>query len=81
MLSNHGMDIVRRKEDIFRKFHGHSLNLKKNPIDRLFSLLAREIHSLDILKLYRAENFEWDILNPDQLINLEINNKRRTSII
>ena len=24
---------------------------------------------------------EWDILNPDQLINLEIKNKRRTSII
>ena len=25
--------------------------------------------------------FEWDILNPDRLINLEIINKRRTSII
>ena len=25
--------------------------------------------------------FEWNILNPDQLINLEIINKRRTSII
>ena len=24
---------------------------------------------------------EWDILNPDRLINMEINNKRRTSII
>ena len=24
---------------------------------------------------------EWDILNPDQLINLEINNNRITSII
>ena len=24
---------------------------------------------------------EWDILNPDRLINLAINNKRRTSII
>ena len=24
---------------------------------------------------------EWDILKPDRLINLEINNKRRTSII
>ena len=29
----------------------------------------------------RAEKIEWDILNPDRLINLEINNKRRTSII
>ena len=27
------------------------------------------------------KTFEWDILNPDLLINLEINNKRRTSII
>ena len=27
------------------------------------------------------KTFEWDILNPDGLINLEINNKRRTSII
>ena len=24
---------------------------------------------------------EWDILNPDRLIHLEINNKRRTSLI
>ena len=24
---------------------------------------------------------EWDNLNPDRLINLEINNKRRTRII
>ena len=57
MPSNHVMDIVLRNEGIFRKFLGHSLNLKKNPIDRLSSLLAQEIHSLDILKLYRAENF------------------------
>ena len=25
--------------------------------------------------------YEWNILNPDRLINLEINNKRGTSII
>ena len=25
--------------------------------------------------------FEWNILNPDRSTNLEINNKRRTSII
>ena len=32
--------------------------------------------------VYGAENFiQWDILNPDRLINLEINNKRKTSII
>ena len=29
----------------------------------------------------RAETLEWDILIPERLINLEINNKRRTSII
>ena len=27
------------------------------------------------------KSLEWDILNPDLLINLEINNKRRTSNI
>ena len=27
------------------------------------------------------KTLEWNILNPDRLINLEINNKRRTSII
>ena len=27
------------------------------------------------------KTLEWDILNPDRLINLEIDNKRRTSII
>ena len=26
-------------------------------------------------------SLEWDILNPDRIINLEINNKRGTSII
>ena len=29
----------------------------------------------------KTKVLEWDILNPDQLINLEINNKRKTSII
>ena len=27
------------------------------------------------------KTLEWNILNPDRLINLEINNMRRTSII
>ena len=31
--------------------------------------------------LYELKTLEWDILNPDRLINLEIDNKRRTSII
>ena len=29
----------------------------------------------------KLKTLEWDILNPDRLINLEINNKRRTSNI
>ena len=29
----------------------------------------------------RAKTFEQDILYPDRLINLEINNKRRASVI
>ena len=32
-------------------------------------------------KYPELKTLEWDILNPDRLINLEINNKRRTSII
>ena len=27
------------------------------------------------------KTLEWEILNPDKLTNLQINNKRRTSII
>ena len=32
---------------------------------------------------YKPElrTFKWDILNPDRLINLEINNRRRKRII
>ena len=41
------------------------LNLKKNNI----------FHILDL------KTFEWDILNTDRFINLEIKNERRTSII
>ena len=38
---------------------------------------------ISIIIFLRSElkTLEWDILNPDRLINLEINNKRRTSII
>jgi len=32
-------------------------------------------------KLSELKTLERDIINPDRLINLEINNKRRTSII
>ena len=35
-----------------------------------------------LTKLFsELKKLEWDILNPDWLINLEISNKRRTSII
>ena len=33
------------------------------------------------LKVPRLKTLEWDILNPDRLNNLEINNKMRTSVI
>ena len=33
------------------------------------------------LKETELKTFEWDILNPDRIINLEIKNERRTSII
>ena len=34
-----------------------------------------------MLKRPELETLEWDILNPDRFINLEINNKESTSII
>ena len=42
------------------------------------------IHHLDWLNLRNfpeLKTFEWDILNPDRIINLEIKNEKRTSII
>ena len=42
----------------------------------LFAVFCRKKNNRSDLK-----TFKWDILNPDQLINLDINNKRRTSII
>ena len=39
------------------------------------------VFDLKQCKLTRVETLEWDILNPDLLINPEINNMRRTSNI
>ena len=36
-------------------------------------------YSLQISKCHELKTLEWDILNPDLLINPEINNMRRTS--
>ena len=55
----------------------------------IFNLEIKEKSGLSINTDIRNSKFssselktlEWDILNPDRLINLEINNKRRTSII
>ncbi len=41
------------------------------------SILQKNIHLIST----ELKTLEWDILNPDRLINLEINNMRRTSII
>ena len=33
------------------------------------------------LSFSELKTLDWDILNPDRLINLELKNKKRTSII
>ena len=35
----------------------------------------------DVFNGTELKTLEWDILNPDRLINLDTNNKRRTSLI
>ena len=42
-------------------------------------LALRMIKSSNVIQ--SRYSFEWDNINPDRLINLDINNKRRTSII
>ena len=57
-------------------------------IDRIlkYALRSFAITSWPVIHWNRVKKFcetwaEWDIFNPDRLFNLEINNKRRTSII
>ena len=57
-----------------------------NSLENWFSHLELEcgpglFFSKSVEIFSELKTFEWDNLNPDQLINLEINNKRRTSII
>ena len=40
-----------------------------------------QLDQSDQLDQSELKTFEWDILNPDQIINLEIKNERRTSNI
>jgi len=47
-------------------------------LKKTFFSLFRLMHKEQELKTLE---WDWDIHNPDRLINLEINNKRRTSII
>ena len=41
----------------------------------------KNIKNMDILFIPELKTLEWDILNPDRIINLEIKNERRTSNI
>ena len=43
-------------------------------------MLYPEIHNTQVLSS-ELRTLAWDILNPDRFINLEINNKRKTSLI
>ena len=55
----------------------------------MFSLENFQIESFELTKfttyplkpLSELKTLEWDILNPDRIINLEIKNERRTSNI
>ena len=49
--------------------------------NEFLNLTLEQIKGDIVLKQSELKTFEWDILNPNQSINLEINNKKRTSII
>ena len=63
----------------FMHFSGYKHKIRLVSISRGSSINLNIHHS----KVFSSElgTLEWDILNPDQLINLEIKNKRRTSLI
>ena len=50
-----------------------------NGIETIY--LIRNGTNLSEVMSSELKTLEWDILNPDRLINLEINDKRRTSVI
>ena len=44
--------------------------------------ILKQFSSCRVFETYpELKTFEWDILNPDRIINLEIKNERRTSNI
>ena len=50
--------------------------MKKRFQQKIKSAKREEIQ----IKHPELKTLEWDILNPDRLINLEINNKRKSTI-
>ena len=65
---------IQKKKMGFLKFDRMILDRLFRDFFRLFLVLFNS------LKYPELKNLEWDILNPDRLINLKINNKRRKSI-
>ena len=60
--------------------YGGSLkNTRISPFEKLFNY--KESINISFLIPPELINLEWDIQNPDWLINLEIKNKKRTSLI
>ena len=55
-------------------------NLKYLKLRIFFDLSELIIWNIQRSTTSELKTLEWDVFNPDQLINLEINNKRRTSI-
>ena len=47
----------------------------------LFGETTNENKQISIIMILELKTLEWDILNPDRIINLEIKNERRTSNI
>ena len=44
------------------------------------AIVKVSMYKISTIKQSGVKTLEWDILNPNRLINLEINNKRRISI-
>ena len=60
----------------------HLLLLYSESLSASFRNLQNSYEKIhEKITLPELKTLEWNILNPDRLINLEINNKRRTSII
>ena len=69
------------KFKIFLEFDYFKGTVNVISIKKLYVELHFLYTTVPFKTLPELKTFEWDILNPDRIINLEIKNERRTSNI